>query len=179
LTTASSADSNFGGWIDVVLMRFTDVMMAVPALLFAMALAGLLGVGRTVELPAGLRCRSTSCRLRGPERLAAGAGAGLLEGVGVEAAASQPGWPWLGTWGSSGSDMGRSPRPERRPGQGGGSVWSRWSARAPAGFLPRLATGQAGRRTHLPRSPRFARSPARAASTPLARQEMSIAGRPD
>src|SRR5947209_6871991 len=44
----------FGGWTDVVLMRFTDVMMAVPALLFAMALAGLLGVGRTVELPAGL-----------------------------------------------------------------------------------------------------------------------------
>jgi peptide/nickel transport system permease protein len=44
----------FGGWVDIVLMRLTDVMMAVPALLFAMALAGLLGVGRTIELPAGL-----------------------------------------------------------------------------------------------------------------------------
>lgn len=44
----------FGGWIDTVLMRFTDVMMAVPALLLAMALAGLLGVGRTIPLPFGL-----------------------------------------------------------------------------------------------------------------------------
>ena len=42
----------YGGWVDVVLMRFTDMMMAVPALLLAMALAGLMkgGVGRTVQL---------------------------------------------------------------------------------------------------------------------------------
>jgi peptide/nickel transport system permease protein len=42
----------YGGWVDVVLMRFTDVMMAVPALLLAMALTGLMkgGVGRTVQL---------------------------------------------------------------------------------------------------------------------------------
>jgi peptide/nickel transport system permease protein len=42
----------YGGWVDVVLMRFTDIMMAVPALLLAMALTGLMkgGVGRTVSL---------------------------------------------------------------------------------------------------------------------------------
>jgi ABC-type dipeptide/oligopeptide/nickel transport system permease subunit len=40
----------YGGWVDVVLMRFTDVMMAVPALLLAMALAGLMDVGRTVQV---------------------------------------------------------------------------------------------------------------------------------
>jgi peptide/nickel transport system permease protein len=38
----------YGGWVDVVLMRFTDVMMAIPVLLLAMALAGLLEVSRTV-----------------------------------------------------------------------------------------------------------------------------------
>lgn len=40
-----------GGWVDEVLMRLTDVLMAVPALLLAMALAGLLRGGRTVQLP--------------------------------------------------------------------------------------------------------------------------------
>ena len=40
----------YGGWVDVVLMRFTDVMMAIPALLLAMALAGLMNVGRTVAV---------------------------------------------------------------------------------------------------------------------------------
>jgi peptide/nickel transport system permease protein len=42
----------YGGWVDVVLMRFTDIMMAVPALLLAMALTGLMkgGVGRTLAL---------------------------------------------------------------------------------------------------------------------------------
>ena len=29
-----------GGWVDVALMRFTDVMMAIPALLLALALTG-------------------------------------------------------------------------------------------------------------------------------------------
>src|SRR5262249_21329578 len=107
LTPARRARSNFGGRSDVGPIRLTDVLLAAPALLFAMALAGLLGVGHTVELPAGLRCRWTSCRLRGPKRLAAGAG--LPGGEGAEAAPSQPGWPWPGTWGSSGSDMGHSP----------------------------------------------------------------------
>jgi peptide/nickel transport system permease protein len=40
----------YGGWVDIVLMRLTDVMMAVPALLLAMALAGLMNVGRTVAV---------------------------------------------------------------------------------------------------------------------------------
>ncbi len=40
----------YGGWVDVVLMRFTDIMMAIPALLLAMALAGLMNVGRTVAV---------------------------------------------------------------------------------------------------------------------------------
>ena len=41
----------YPGWVDVVLMRFTDVMMAIPALLLALALAGLIQVGRSVGLP--------------------------------------------------------------------------------------------------------------------------------
>ena len=40
----------YGGWVDVVLMRFTDVMMAIPALLLALALAGLMNVGRTITV---------------------------------------------------------------------------------------------------------------------------------
>ena len=40
----------YGGWVDVVLMRFTDVMMAVPALLLAMAMAGLIQQARTIQL---------------------------------------------------------------------------------------------------------------------------------
>jgi len=38
-----------GGWLDTVLMRFTDIMMTVPALLLAIALAGLMD-GRIVHL---------------------------------------------------------------------------------------------------------------------------------
>jgi ABC-type dipeptide/oligopeptide/nickel transport system permease subunit len=37
----------YGGWVDAVLMRFTEVMMTIPALLLAMALAGLMD-GRVV-----------------------------------------------------------------------------------------------------------------------------------
>ncbi len=40
----------YGGWVDVVLMRFTDVMMAVPALLLALALAGLIQEARPISL---------------------------------------------------------------------------------------------------------------------------------
>jgi peptide/nickel transport system permease protein len=41
----------YGGWVDVVLMRFTDVMMAVPALLLALAMAGLIQTGTVIPLP--------------------------------------------------------------------------------------------------------------------------------
>jgi ABC-type dipeptide/oligopeptide/nickel transport system permease subunit len=40
-----------GGWVDVVLMRFTDVMMAIPALLLALALTGLIVTSTPVEIP--------------------------------------------------------------------------------------------------------------------------------
>jgi ABC-type dipeptide/oligopeptide/nickel transport system permease subunit len=43
-----------GGWADVVLMRFTDVMMAIPTLLLALAMAGLLKNGVTYTPPFGL-----------------------------------------------------------------------------------------------------------------------------
>ena len=33
----------FGGWVDSLLMRLTDIMLAVPGLLFAIAVAALLG----------------------------------------------------------------------------------------------------------------------------------------
>ena len=41
----------YPGWVDIILMRLTDVMMAIPALLLALALAGLIQVGRTVAFP--------------------------------------------------------------------------------------------------------------------------------
>ena len=40
----------YGGWVDVVLMRFTDVMMAIPALLLALALAGLIQQARPIPV---------------------------------------------------------------------------------------------------------------------------------
>jgi ABC-type dipeptide/oligopeptide/nickel transport system permease subunit len=44
----------YGGWVDAVLMRMTDVMLALPALLLAIALAGLMNgkviVSRPVEI---------------------------------------------------------------------------------------------------------------------------------
>ena len=40
----------YGGWVDMVLMRLTDVMMAVPALLLALALAGLIQEARPISL---------------------------------------------------------------------------------------------------------------------------------
>ena len=43
----------YGGWVDVVLMRLTDVMMAVPALLLALAMAGLIQEGTTFKFPSG------------------------------------------------------------------------------------------------------------------------------
>lgn len=42
----------FRGWVDTVLMRFTDIMMTIPALLLAIALAGLMD-GRKVHLHPG------------------------------------------------------------------------------------------------------------------------------
>ncbi|HJM88103.1 MAG TPA: ABC transporter permease [Dehalococcoidia bacterium] len=35
----------FGGWVDAVMMRFTDMVMAFPAILLAMVIAATLGVG--------------------------------------------------------------------------------------------------------------------------------------
>ena len=35
----------FGGWVFTVIMRFTDAMMAIPALLFALVISTLLGSG--------------------------------------------------------------------------------------------------------------------------------------
>jgi ABC-type dipeptide/oligopeptide/nickel transport system permease subunit len=47
----------YGGTVDVLLMRFTEMNMTIPAILLAIAFAGLLDVsGRTIHLhPAGLR----------------------------------------------------------------------------------------------------------------------------
>lgn len=42
----------YGGWVDTLLMRFTEVMMTIPAVLLAMALAGLMD-GRVVSLLPG------------------------------------------------------------------------------------------------------------------------------
>ncbi len=53
----------FGGWIDTVLMRFTDIMMTIPALLLAIAFAGLMD-GRIVHLhPASLEWHGLDIRL--------------------------------------------------------------------------------------------------------------------
>src|SRR5207245_9945739 len=37
-----SVAAYFGGWMDMVLMRFTDIMMAFPVVLFSIALIGIL-----------------------------------------------------------------------------------------------------------------------------------------
>lgn len=42
----------FGGWRDAVLMRFVDVMMSLPAILFAMALIAVLGRSQTAAIVA-------------------------------------------------------------------------------------------------------------------------------
>ncbi len=43
----------YGGWVDAVLMRLTDVMLALPALLLAIALAGLMKGNAHATEPAG------------------------------------------------------------------------------------------------------------------------------
>jgi peptide/nickel transport system permease protein len=54
----------FGGWINAVIMRFTDALMAVPPLLFALVLAALLGTGvRNVMISVGLSLMPTFARL--------------------------------------------------------------------------------------------------------------------
>ncbi|MDR7426302.1 MAG: ABC transporter permease [Armatimonadota bacterium] len=40
-----SCAAYFGGWLDVVLMRIVDIMLAVPTLVLALAIAGVLGGG--------------------------------------------------------------------------------------------------------------------------------------
>lgn len=53
----------FGGWVDTVLMRVTDVMMTIPALLLAIALAGLMD-GRVLHPhPPGLPVHWLDLRL--------------------------------------------------------------------------------------------------------------------
>ncbi len=53
----------YGRWVDTLLMRFTDIMMTIPALLLAIAFAGLM-TGRMVHLhPAWLHARFLDVRL--------------------------------------------------------------------------------------------------------------------
>ena len=37
----------FGGWVDTCVMRFVDIMLSIPGLLFAIAIAALLGPSLT------------------------------------------------------------------------------------------------------------------------------------
>jgi peptide/nickel transport system permease protein len=54
----------FGGWVNRVIMRFVDALMAVPPLLFALVLAALLGTGvRNVMIAVGLSLMPTFARL--------------------------------------------------------------------------------------------------------------------
>jgi ABC-type dipeptide/oligopeptide/nickel transport system permease subunit len=45
----------YGGWVDAVLMRLTDVMLALPALLLAIALAGLMNGKVLIDRPVEIR----------------------------------------------------------------------------------------------------------------------------
>jgi len=45
----------YGGWVDVVLMRATDVMLALPALLLAIALAGLMNGKVLIDKPVEIK----------------------------------------------------------------------------------------------------------------------------
>ncbi len=54
----------FGGWMNRVIMRFVDALMAVPPLLFALVLAALLGTGvKNVMIAVGLSLMPTFARL--------------------------------------------------------------------------------------------------------------------
>ncbi len=44
-TAAGVAAGYFGGWIDSVIMRFADMMLAFPGLVLALAVAGIMGAG--------------------------------------------------------------------------------------------------------------------------------------
>jgi ABC-type dipeptide/oligopeptide/nickel transport system permease subunit len=54
----------FGGWINIIIMRLTDALMAVPPLLFALVLAALLGTGiKNVMLAVGFSLMPVFSRL--------------------------------------------------------------------------------------------------------------------
>lgn len=54
----------FGGWVDIVIMRFTDALLALPPLVLMLALAVVLGGGLTnVLISLGLSMMPTYCRL--------------------------------------------------------------------------------------------------------------------
>ena len=54
----------FGGWVDAVLMRLVEILMAIPALLLAMAVITVLGFGTlNIALAVGLSAVATFARL--------------------------------------------------------------------------------------------------------------------
>jgi peptide/nickel transport system permease protein len=54
----------FGGWIDGVIMRITDTLMALPPIMLALAIAALLGGGlKNVMISVGISLVPTYCRL--------------------------------------------------------------------------------------------------------------------
>jgi peptide/nickel transport system permease protein len=54
----------FGGWVDAVLMRLVEILMAIPALLLAMAVITVLGFGTlNIALAVGLSSVATFARL--------------------------------------------------------------------------------------------------------------------
>jgi len=54
----------FGGWVNTIIMRLTDALMAVPPLLFALVLAALLGTGiKNVMLAVGFSLMPVFSRL--------------------------------------------------------------------------------------------------------------------
>ena len=54
----------FGGWLDSVLMRLIDTLMAIPPLIFALALATMLGGGmRSVAIAIGVGMMPSCCRM--------------------------------------------------------------------------------------------------------------------
>ena len=44
-TAAGVISGYFGGWVDMVIMRFADMMLAFPGLVLALAVAGIMGAG--------------------------------------------------------------------------------------------------------------------------------------
>ena len=54
----------FGGWINTIIMRLTDTLMALPPIVLSIAIAGLMGGGlRNVTISIGISMIPTYCRL--------------------------------------------------------------------------------------------------------------------